>query len=141
MRQPTIEFSAVPEDTAQHSRQFFRVPVNEDHVVSILISDIGHRISEISQTGVGLLLEDNQAFEVGEHLYSCRLQYDDICLTDLTGEIVHCSPHEDLWKFGIQWIKMSDSQKQQMEDLLSRLKKRVIASTQPSVPEEAGRKK
>ncbi len=125
----------------QQLRQFFRVPVNEEHVVSILISDIGYRVSEINQTGIGLLLENNQTFEVGERLDSCRLHFDNISLIDLTGKIVHCSPCEDLWKFGIQWIGMNDSQKQQMEDLLSRLKKRVMASLQLSVSEQAGRKK
>lgn len=141
MHQPTIEFSAVSDDTAQHSRRFYRVPVNEDYVVSFFISDIGHRVSEISQTGIGLLLENNQTYEVGERLESCRLHFDDIRLNDLTGRIVHCSPHDDLWKFGIQWTDMSDSQKQQMESLFSKLKKRVIASIPPSMPKEAGRKK
>ena len=141
MHQPTIEFSAVSDDTAQHSRRFYRVPFNEDTVVSFFISDIGHRVSEISQTGIGLVLENNQTYEVGERLESCRLHFDDIRLNDLTGRIVHCSPHDDLWKFGIQWIDMSDSQKQQMESLFSRLKKRVIASIPPAMPKEAGRKK
>ena len=141
MGQPTIEFSSIPDDTAQHSRQFFRVPVNEDHFVSIYISNVGYRVSEISQTGAGLLLEDNQAFEIGEHTYPCCMQYEDICLADLTGQIVHCSLYEGFWKFGLQWIGMNDSQKKQMACLLDKLKKHVMVSLQPSEPEQAGRGK
>jgi c-di-GMP-binding flagellar brake protein YcgR len=137
----TIEFSVLPDDTAPHLRHFYRVPVhNEKHAVSIFISEIGYKVSDISHTGIGLLVEDSQTFEVGERLEACRLQFDEIDLTGLTGKIVHCSPHEGFWKFGIQWMDMTDVSKQEMDTLLARLKEKVMVSSQ-SVLEDTGREK
>jgi c-di-GMP-binding flagellar brake protein YcgR len=141
MEQPTIEFSPVPDDTDPHFRHVFRVPVHEAQGVSFFISDVGYRVSEIGQTGIGLLLEHNQTFEIGECFDTCRLLFDEIVLTNLTGRVVHCSPHEDLWKFGIQWIELTGSQKQLMDQLFSMLKKRVMASSQSSEAKGPGREK
>jgi hypothetical protein len=141
MGQPTIEFSTLPDDTDPQFRHAFRVTVHEEHRVSLFISDVGYKVSEVGQAGIGLLLEHNQTFEVGEHLDACQLLFDDIVLTGLTGRVVHCSPHEDLWKFGIQWTELTESQKQLMDQLFSRLKKRVMASSPPSAAEDPGREK
>ncbi len=142
MGQSTIEFSTLPDDTDPHVRHFFRVPVHEEkHGGILFISDVGYRISEISRTGIGVVVENNQTFEIGEYLEPCRVQLDELVLTGLTGKIVHCSSHEDVWKFGIQWIDMTKDHKQQMEALHSRLKKRVMASSQPFVPKDTGREK
>jgi c-di-GMP-binding flagellar brake protein YcgR len=140
MGHSTIEFSVLPDDTDPHLRHFYRVPVhNGKHAVSIFITEVGYRVSDISHTGIGLLLEDSQAFEVGEHIEACRLQFDEIVLTGLTGKIVHCSPLEVFWKFGVRWIDMTGAHKQQMDTLLSRLKINKMISLQPSVPEDADR--
>ncbi len=118
------------------------MPVHDEkYGGSVFISDIGFRISEISQTGIGVIVENNQTFEVGERLEACRLQFDELVLPGLTGKIVHCSFHDDFWKFGIQWVNMTHAHKQQMEALHSRLKKQLMASSQPSVPEDAGTEK
>lgn len=139
MGQSSIEFSALPGDTDPHLRHFFRMPVHDENKsASVFISDVGYRISEISQTGIGVIVENNQTFEIDDRLEGCRLQFDEMVLTGLTGKIVHCSSHENSWKFGIQWVDMRNVHIQQMESLLSRLKKQVMASSQPSVPEEAG---
>ena len=141
MGQPTIEFSTLPDDTDPHFRQVFRVPVHEKQGVSLFISDVGYRVTEVGLTGIGILLEHNQIFEAEERLEACRLLFDDIVLTSLTGRVIHCSPHEDFWKLGIQWIELTDSQKQLMDQLFSRLKKSVMESSQPFAAKDAGREK
>lgn len=139
MKQSTIEFSALSDDPNPNLRRFFRVPVYGERDVSFRVSDIGYPVLEISQAGISMVLDDNQTFEVGERIDACRLAFDDIVLTGMTGKIVHCSPHENQWKFGIQWMGFDDSQKGRMDELVSRLKKRVLAFSHPSLPEHPGR--
>jgi c-di-GMP-binding flagellar brake protein YcgR len=127
MSHSTIEFLPVPEDLAHQVRQTFRVPVSEKESISAVISSIAYPVSDIGLGGIGILVEDNQTFEIGDPLDGCRLNFKDTRLTDLTGKIVHCAFHDNgLWQFGIQWIDLADSQKKILEQELSRLKKQVL---------------
>jgi hypothetical protein len=129
MSHSTIEFLPVPEDPAHQVRHSFRVPVSEKEPVSAIISSIAYPVSDIGPGGIGILVEDNQVFAVGDPLEDCRLNFKDTRLTDLTGKIVHCAFHDQgLWQFGIQWIDLTDSQEKILEQELSRLKKQVLAS-------------
>jgi hypothetical protein len=129
MSHSTIEFLPVPEDPANQVRLSFRVPVSERESIFATISSISYPVSDIGLKGIGVLVEDNQRFEVGDQLDACQLNFKDTRLTDLTGKIVHCAIHDDgLWQFGIQWIGLLDSQEKILEQQLSRLKKQVLAS-------------
>ena len=129
MSHSTIEILPVPEDPAHQVRQSFRVPVNEKESISATISSIFYPVSDIGLEGIGILVEDNQIFEVGDQFDDCRLNFSDTRLSGLTGKIVHCTIHDGgLWQFGILWVDLSDSQKKMLEQELSRMKKQVLAS-------------
>jgi hypothetical protein len=125
----TIEILPVPEDPAHWVRQNFRVPVSEKESISATISSISYHVSDIGLEGIGILVQDNQIFEVGDQLDACQLNFGDTRLSDLTGKIVHCAIHDgSLWQFGIHWIDLLDSQEKILEQQLIRLKKQVLPS-------------
>ncbi len=129
MSHSTIEFFPVPEESENPVRQAFRVPVGEKEPISAIVSSITCPVSDIGLGGIGILVEDNQAFAVGDLLDACQLNVKDTRLTELTGKVVHCAIHDTgLWQFGIQWIDLSESQKTMLEQELARLKKQVLAS-------------
>jgi c-di-GMP-binding flagellar brake protein YcgR len=142
MNHSTIEFTPVPEDVDQPVRHFFRVPVKEKESIFVLISSISYPVSDISQEGIGILVENNQAFHIGETLFPCQLHVKDTQLKDMTGKVFHCSVRDSgFWQFGIQWINLENSQKKELEHVLSGLKKRVLASPDAVVQKDAGREK
>ncbi|MCA1787277.1 MAG: PilZ domain-containing protein [Desulfobacteraceae bacterium] len=142
MNHSTIEFTPVPEDVDQPVRHFFRVPVKERESIFVLISSISYPVSDLSQEGVGILVENNQAFQIGETLFPCQLHLKDTQLKDMTGKVVHCSVQDsDFWQFGIQWINLESSQKKVLEQVFSRLKNRVLASQEAVVQKDPGGEK
>ncbi len=139
MNHSSIEFVPMPENAGQQGRRFFRIPVNAGESICVLIASISYPVADISLGGVSLLLEDDQAFQIGEKLVSCQLQFAHKVLTDLTGRVVHRSAPafgSDLWQYGVQWIQMKDSQKNELEQMLTQLKKSVLASSKTPLPEE-----
>lgn len=144
MNHSSIEFVPMPEDTGQQERRFFRVPLDTDESISVHIASVSYPVSDISIGGISIILEDNQAFQIGADLPCCRLDFKDTELSDLTGRIRHCSPCDvgsGLWQFGIQWVRMTDSQKKALEQILLQLKKRALALSKRSLPEETDEEK
>ncbi|MEE4363175.1 MAG: PilZ domain-containing protein [Desulfotignum sp.] len=139
MNHSSIEFVPMPEDAGQQIRRFFRVPLDTGESISVLIASVSYPVSDISLGGISILLEDNQAFEIGADLPGCKLHFKKTVLSDLTGRIRHCSPSargSDLWQFGIQWLHVKESQKKALEQILLQLKKSALALSKTALPEE-----
>jgi len=139
MNHSSIEFVPMPEEAGQQVRRFYRVPLETGESISVLIASVSYPVSDISLGGVSILLEDNQTFEIGADLPGCKLYFKKTVLSDLTGQIRHCSPSargSDLWQFGIQWVHMKESQKKSLEQILTQLKKSALALSQTALPEE-----
>lgn len=141
MNHSSIELAPMPEDGGQKVRRSFRIPLDPDDAVYIVIGTISYPVSNISPGGVGFSVQDNQRFEAGEILSPCRLQFKNFELTDLKAQVVHCSfsaQGSDLWQFGIQWLDMKNSRKKELEEMLVRLKTHALAKSRTSAPEQTG---
>ncbi|HKJ99288.1 MAG TPA: PilZ domain-containing protein [Desulfotignum sp.] len=141
MNDSSIELAPMPEDAGQQVRRSFRVPVDPEEPVSVVIDEISYPVSDISLDGISFSVEDNQRFESGQTLSSCRLQCKNFVLTDLEAQVVHCSfpaQGSDLWQLGIQWVHMKNSEKKELEQMLTRLKKNALAKSRTSGPDHPG---
>lgn len=141
MNHSSIELAPMPEDAGQKVRRAFRVPVDPEEPVYVVIAAISYPVSDISLDGISFSVEDNQRFETGQTLSPCRLQFKNSVLTDLEAQVVHCSfsaQDSELWQFGIRWLHMKNSRKKELEQMLTRLKENALAKSKASGPEQTG---
>lgn len=127
MKDPSIEFEPIPDESGTLGRRFFRIPVTRNDTVTLLVRDISYPVSDLSQEGIGICLKDNNAFQIGETLTPCRLTINDVVLDGLTGQVIHCSAHATgQWQFGIQWTAMVEKNREILNTTLNHMKQRIL---------------
>ncbi len=125
----SIEFQDIKNDKSQQEtvRRSFRVPVDSDDDVTVVINGNSYQVLDISLEGISIACEDNTAFMVEQTFDNCELRIPNNLINNLTGRIVHFScGSEKGWQNGIQWIKFDKETSQKMSTLVALMKKEIL---------------
>ncbi len=107
-------------------RQSFRVPVEHQDNMNVMIDDSAYLVTDISPEGVNIVNKGQKPFTIGKLLENCELNIHDSRIKDLAARIVHCSCSPDKnWNIGIQWINLTDESQQKIASIVSKIKQRL----------------
>lgn len=100
-------------------RHVFRLPIEEGDKVSLAINDRTYEVINLGTKGIGILIDEDDAFAAGQSLDKVVLHLDAERL-QLTGRVVHVSPREFQLICGIEFVQMTRDEENKMMNFLSR---------------------
>ncbi len=107
-------------------RQSFRMPVEFQDDIAVMLDNQAYRVVDISPEGVNIADKDETPFTIGQLIENCELIIPGSRIKDLTARIVHCSSDPDRnWNNGVQWIDLADEAQQQIAAVVSKIKQRL----------------
>lgn len=98
-------------------RHVFRLPIEEGDNVSLEINDRTYEVINLGTNGIGILLDDEDSFAVGQPLENVMLHLDTEHLR-LKGKVVHVSPREFQLICGIEFVQMTGDEENKMLNFL-----------------------
>jgi len=129
MNNKSIEFQKNNEDTNSPdiTRNAFRIPTEEMENIFLVIRETKYKVVDISQGGVGILLEDSSAFTIDETVENCELHIFENLLKNLNVKIVHFrSRNEKALHCGIQWADIDKQSSDQLSEIISKMKDQLL---------------
>ena len=107
-------------------RHSFRVPVEFQDDTAVIFDNQTYRVVDISPEGVNIDDKDQVSFTSGQLIENFELIIQGSRIKGLTARIVHCSSDtERNWNYGIQWIDLADEAKQQIVEIVLKIKQRL----------------
>jgi hypothetical protein len=100
-------------------RHVYRLPIEEEDKVAIEINGSNYEVINLGADGVGILVEEENAFAAGQQLDAIKLQLDTDHL-QLRGRVVQVSPRDFQLICGIEFIKMGKENEGTMLNFLRR---------------------
>lgn len=130
MIEQSLEFFNVNEDSivSKTVRKSFRVPISERKHIQVTLKGKVYDITNISNFGIGILLNSQADFQIGEVVKDCRLNLFDEDIPNLTGKIIHYS--EDIsqqWYYGIRWLEPGTLESDKIINGVLKLKEKFLA--------------
>lgn len=129
MNDQSIEFQKIKQDSAlpENVRKTFRVPVEEKKNVWVVINDKRYPVQDICLDGIGIVLENDLSFIVGQGLLNCELNIFNVLIKKLNGQIVHLtSAKGKKLQCGIQWIDMEKGIADKIFKIVSKMKEQLL---------------
>lgn len=112
-------------------RHSFRVPVEIQEDIAVMLDNQTYRVVDISPEGVNIDDKDQASFTAGQLIENFELIILGSRIKGLTARIVHCSSDtERNWNYGIQWIDLADEAQQQIAAIVSKIKQRLRQAAQ-----------
>ena len=107
-------------------RRSFRVPVEFQDDIAVMLDNQTYRVVDISPEGVNIDDKDQASFTDGQLIENFELIIPGSRIKGLTARIVHYSSDtERNWNYGIQWIDMADEAQQQIVAIVLKIKQRL----------------
>ncbi len=114
--------------TIRHS---FRVPVEFQDDIAVMLDNQTYRVVDISPEGVNIDNKDQASFTVGQLIENFELIIPGSRIKGLTARIVHrSSDTEKNCNYGIQWIDLADEAQQQIAAIVSKIKQKILQAAQ-----------
>jgi len=135
MNSPSIEFDRIKEESPLPKivRKSFRVPVEDENNIWVLINNIRYPLQDMCLTGISITVKDSRAFSVDQTLSNCELNYFDMTIKKLNGCIVHMSAASGQdWKYGIEWTGLERKISDQISAMVYKLKKQLLENDKNS---------
>ncbi len=136
MNSQSIEFDRIKEDSPLPKivRRSFRVPVEDEKNIWILINNTRYPIQDMCLGGVSITVKDNLMFFVDQALLNCELNYFDMTIKKLNARIVHVSAALGQgWKYGLMWTELEKNISDQISVIVYELKKQLLGNEIDSV--------
>lgn len=127
----SIEFQDIKKEAQplEIVRKSFRVPVEEDGDIQVIIANQTFQVTDISLIGVSILCKQGQTLTVSQIYKGCELVTPDGKIQDLDGKVIHFSSAPGKkWNNGIQWIDLSDDAKAEINALVASRKEKLLKS-------------
>ncbi|MEW6520731.1 MAG: PilZ domain-containing protein [Desulfurivibrio sp.] len=100
-------------------RHVYRLPIEDEDKVAIEIGGTSYEVINLGAHGIGILVDEENAFTAGQQLEAIKLQLDSEHL-QLQGRVVHVSPRDFQLICGIEFIKMGKENEKAMLNFLRR---------------------
>ena len=129
MNSQSIEFDKINEDSSlpEIVRKSFRVPVEDNENIWVVINAKRYSLLDISLGGIGIVLDDTSAFTVAQTLKNCELNIFDVSIKELNGRVVHLSSDfGTALHCGIEWIDMQEKRAGQISKIIETMKKKLL---------------
>ncbi len=108
-------------------RKTFRISVSIQHKFFIVIDQTTYPIADINSLGIGISLESDKIFQVGQIFAGCEVTFDNEVFKGLKGEVIHCSPdRENSWLYGIKWLNLDGKTIEKINRVMQRLKEELF---------------
>ncbi len=131
----SIEFEDIKKDKSHQEtvRQSFRVPVDPDGDMTVVINAKSYHVVDIGLEGIGIACGDNTAFKVGQTFDNCELKIPNDAITNLSGKVVHTLRRSGKgWQNGIKWIMFDEETSKKISALVASLKEKLMKETSSS---------
>jgi hypothetical protein len=133
MNSQSIEFDRVKADSPlpEIVRKSFRIPVEDQKNIWIMINAIPYPIQDICIDGLSIMVKDNLTFFVDQKVSNCELHYFDTALQNLNGRIVHISTAlgQD-WKYGVHWEGLEKGASDRILSIVCEMKAQLLKKDQ-----------
>ena len=129
MNNKSIEFPKDNEDTnsLETTRNNFRIPTEEMENIFLVIRGTKYKVLDISQGGIGILLEDSSTFTIDETVENCELHIFEHLLKNLKVRIVHFrSRKTKTIHCGIQWADLDKQSSDQLSEITLKMKDQLL---------------
>ena len=129
MNSQSIEFNRIKEDSPLPGivRKSFRIPVEDQNNIRLMINDIPYPVQDIGLEGIGITAGDSLTFVVDQALSNCEFHYFDRSIKSLNGRIVHLSAALGRdWKYGIQWESLGKEASEGIFSIVRELKEQLL---------------
>ncbi len=134
MKNESIEFNSEGNESAPLVRKFFRVPVAENALVQISISEKKFLVSNISQSGIGIISDDPSDFKLGDLLTDCELKLMETSIKGLTGKVIRAFSEEPgQLQFGILWLDLQISQRKALDEIFLKMKSQILENNDRNI--------
>lgn len=129
MNSQSIEFNEISQDPATQKivRKSFRIPVEDNKNIWVVINDEHYTVLDICFGGIGIVLKNNSVFCVDQVLKNCELNIFDTAIKDLNGRVIHFTSQAGKdWQCGIQWINTNRDIADQMSKIVLKMKEQLL---------------
>jgi c-di-GMP-binding flagellar brake protein YcgR len=107
-------------------RHSFRVPVEFQADIAVMLGNQTYRVVDISPEGVNIEDKDQGSFTAGQLIENFELIIQGSRIKGLNARIVHCSSDTQRNRnYGIQWIDLADEAQQQIVEIVLKIKQRL----------------
>lgn len=127
----SIEFQDIQKDSKQVDivRKSFRVPIQEDDDINVIIAGVSYRVIDISISGVGIVRQDMNTLSVSQVYTNCELHYPEGVIKELTAKIIHFTSSIDkAWLNGLTWIDVTKDAQKKINALVEKRKNDLLQS-------------
>jgi c-di-GMP-binding flagellar brake protein YcgR len=104
-------------DKTDGGRKFFRIPVEDPGQVTISIGNTSYQVINVAAGGVGIYLDNVEAFATGEQIKDIKLTIDSSSCT-AKGRIAHISPGDNNCLCGIELLEMDEQTSEMLKNFI-----------------------
>ncbi len=128
-----IEFEEIDGEllSASVARKSFRIPIIDKPGFSLINDGKSYSLANISVSGLGILVESESSFFLGQVLNDCELILLKNSIKGLQGKIVHCSADISGKRLcGVKWLNLDPRNNKKIEAVVLALKKKMFGDNQ-----------
>ncbi len=128
-----IEFEELDVEllSASVARKNFRIPIIGKPDFSLVFEGKFYSLANISVSGLGVLVNLESSFFLGQVLDDCELILLKNSIKGLQGEIVHCSADvSGKLLCGVKWLNLDPRNSKKIEAVILALKKKMFGNNQ-----------
>ena len=127
----SIEFQDIQKDSKQVDivRKSYRIPIQEDDDINVVIAGQSYRVIDISISGVAIVRQDTNTLSVSQIYTNCELRYPEGIIKELTAKIIHFTSGTDKsWLNGLMWIDVTKNAQTKINALVKKRKNDLLKS-------------
>jgi hypothetical protein len=127
----SIEFQNADKDPEQSDivRKSFRIPLEKDDDIKVMIAGILYQAADISLSGVSIVCKQTNTLSVSQVYTNCELHYAQDVITGLTSKIIHFTSSIDkAWLNVSQWIDLEKDAEKKISALVKEYKEKLLKS-------------
>ncbi len=128
-----IEFEEIDGEllSASVARKSFRIPLIDKPGFLLMTGQKFYSLANISVSGIGILVESESSFFLGQVLTDCELILFKNSIKGLQGKIVHCSADVSGKRLcGVKWLNPDPRSSKKIEAVILALKKKIFGDNQ-----------
>ncbi len=128
-----IEFEEIDGEllSASVARKTFRIPIIGKPGFSLITGGKFYPLANISVSGLGVLVDSESSFFLGQVLNDCKLILLKNSIKGLQGKIVYCSADVSGKRLcGVKWLHPDPRNSKKIEAVLLALKKKMFGNNQ-----------